>query len=76
MDKRVSRVAERRKIRPAIIDPHQFYSIDEAAAARDQSRAALYKEIAAGRLKATKDGKRTKIIGAEIIRVNQQQAAA
>jgi hypothetical protein len=73
--KRVSRVADRRKIRPAVIDPNQFYSIDEAAAARDQSRASLYNDVAAGLLKITKDGTRAKILGAELIRANREQAA-
>jgi hypothetical protein len=71
---RVSRLAERRAMRPALIDPNQFYSIEEVAAARDKSRAGIYNEIAAGALKAVKDGKRTKIIGAEIIRANQRDA--
>ncbi|HEX7080052.1 MAG TPA: hypothetical protein VF329_03465 [Gammaproteobacteria bacterium] len=73
-NKRASRTAERRALRPAILDPNQFYSIDETAAARDKSRAGIYQEIAAGVLKATKDGKRTKILGAEIIRANQRDA--
>lgn len=67
---RKSRSADRRSIRPAVIDPNQFYSIDETAAARDQCRASLYKDITAGRIKASKQGRRTKILGAEIIRAN------
>ena len=69
---RISRLDDRRAKRPAIIDPNQFYGIDEVAAARDMSRAGVYKEIAAGLIQPTKEGARTKILGAEIIRRNQE----
>lgn len=65
---RVSRLDERRAKRPAVIDPNQLYGVDEYAAARDQSRAGAYKEIGAGKIQTVKDGRRTKILGAEIIR--------
>lgn len=73
---RTSRVAGRRAARPASIDPHQFYSIPETAAARDKSRAGVYNEIKAGLLHAVKDGRRTKVLGAEIIRRNREVAGA
>jgi hypothetical protein len=69
--KRVPRSEGRRAARPAIIDPNQFYSIDETAAARDQSPASLWKDIARGALAVVRDGKRVKVFGAEIIRSNQ-----
>jgi hypothetical protein len=73
---RINRAAQRRANRPAVIDPNQFYSVHEYAAAREKCVASAYEEIKSGAVKVVKDGKRTKIIGAEIIRANQQQAAA
>lgn len=67
---RLSRAAERRSHRPASIDVSQLYSIDECAAALDRSRAGIYNDIAAGRIRAVKDGARRKISGAEIIRIS------
>src|SRR4051812_4930406 len=68
--KRAAPSAERRANRPALIDPNQFYSVEEAAAAFDKCRVAVYREIASGTLRAVKEGSRTKILGAEIIRAN------
>lgn len=68
--------ARRRALRPALIDSNQFYSVDEAAAASDMSRMQLYRDIKRGVLNVVKDGKRTKILGAEIIRANQAKAQA
>ncbi len=73
--KRMRRADERRAMRPAIIDPNQLYSIAEAAAARDQSPASLWKDIGRGALPVVRHGKRAKILGAEIIRLNQHEAA-
>lgn len=72
---RVSRRDERRAKRPSIIDPNQLYGIDEAAAARDKSRAGIYLEIAAGLIGVVKDGARTKVLGAELIRRNHEIAS-
>lgn len=71
---RVSRLDDRRSKRPAIVDPNQLYGIDEYAAARDMSRAGVYKEISAGLIQSTKEGTRTKILGAEIIRRTHEVA--
>jgi hypothetical protein len=57
-----------------VIDPNQFYSLDEAAAARDQSLASLWKDIGRGALAVTHHGKRVKVFGAELIRLNQLEA--
>ena len=65
---RILRKDERRARRPAQIDPVQLYGIDEAGAALDSSRAALYQLISAGRLRVVHLGKRPRIPGAEIIR--------
>ena len=62
--------AERRAQRPATIDPNQYYSIPEAAAARDESPSTFWKHVAEGRVSVVKFGKRTKVLGAEIIRSN------
>jgi hypothetical protein len=73
--KRQSRSAERRAMRPATVDPNQFYSIAETAAALDKSVAGLYNDIAAGKLTTVTDGTRRKVHGAEIIRVSTALAA-
>ena len=67
--RRINRALERRAQRPVLIDANQLYSINETAAALDKSRAGLYRDIAAGRIRVLKDGSRTKVRGAEIIRV-------
>ena len=72
---RVNRATHRRANRPAVIDPHQFYSVEEFGVFRDECLASAWKEIRDGVVKVVKVGKRTKIIGSEIIRVNQEQAA-
>jgi hypothetical protein len=74
--KRVNRAAQRRASRPATIDENQFYSVGEVAAATDSSVATVNKRISIGALRAVKDGARTKVLGAEIIRHNQQRASA
>ncbi len=71
---RVARAAERRAKRPAAIDADQFYSLEEAAAFRDQCRASLFKDVQAGRIKAVVRGKRRIVLGAEIIRANRAEA--
>lgn len=70
--KRVCRIAERREARPAVVDPNQLYSIPETAAALDRSRAGIYNEIKAGRIRSVHDGSRHKVAGAEIIRVSRE----
>jgi hypothetical protein len=73
--KRVSRKSERLAMRPTIIDPDQFYWPEEAAAARGKSLAGLYRtDLASGRITANKDGSRTRILGADIIRANREDA--
>lgn len=66
---------DRRAQRPAIIDEHQLYSIEEAAAALDRSRSQLYADLAAGRLRSVNDGRRRKIPGGEIVRVVRELSA-
>jgi hypothetical protein len=53
---------------PLLIDSNQRLSIPETNAALRQSNSKTYEDIAAGRLKVIKDGKRTYIPGSEIIR--------
>jgi len=73
---RFNRATERRTKRPLLIDPNQFYSVPEVAAARDQCPSLTWQDIAAGRLKATKRDKRTVILGAEVIRLNREEAGS
>jgi hypothetical protein len=73
---KTDRQAERRALRPAIVDEHQLYSVDEAAAALDRSRAQLYNDFAAGRILSVNDGKRRKVPGSEIVRVVRELSAA
>jgi excisionase family DNA binding protein len=74
---RTSRSIERRAKRPAHIDPHQLYSIDEGAAALDTSRMGVYELISAGRLRTVRIDSRQRIPGAEIIRIaSSEQTAA
>jgi hypothetical protein len=73
--KRVKRADQRRAQRPAIIDPNQFYSVPEYAAASDKSTAAGWLDVRAKRVNVVRDGTRVKVLGAEIIRANQEQAA-
>lgn len=44
------------------------YSVDQAAAVASISRRQLYRHLAAGRLRAAKDGKRTVILRRELVR--------
>ena len=50
------------------IDPHQRYEIPEASAYLRQSIAKTYIDIKAGKLRILKDGSRSFVPGAEIIR--------
>ena len=54
--------------RPALIDPNQRYTIPETNALLRQSNAKTYIDIRQGRLRVLKDGARTYVLGAEIIR--------
>lgn len=60
--------------RPQRIDPAQAYSVDETCAASDISRALFYKLVKAGQLKIIKAMGRTRVSGAEIIRLNSGAA--
>jgi len=50
-----------------LLDPLQRYSVSESSDLLRQCRAKTYKDIAAGRLEAFKDGSRTYITGRSII---------
>jgi hypothetical protein len=50
------------------LDPQQRYEINEACAYLRQSRAKLYQDIKAGRVRVLKDGARSYIPGSEIAR--------
>jgi hypothetical protein len=63
-----ARKAARRAMRPAHVDPHQLYSIEETGAALDASRAAIYNLISAGKLQTVKLDGRARVSGASIIR--------
>lgn len=52
------------------LDIVQRYEIDDACGYLKQSRGKTYKDIAAGRLKIIKDGRRTYVPGSEIARVS------
>lgn len=53
---------------PVTVDPNQRYVIAEACAILRQSKAGLYKDIAAGRLSVIREGARTYVHGSELIR--------
>jgi len=72
--RRRARSTERRAQRPAAIDAVQLYDLVEAAAALSKSRAGLYLDLEAGRIKAIHDGRRRKILGAELIAYAAQLA--
>lgn len=76
---RKNRRIARRRNRPAFIDENQLYSIDDYAAATDQSPSRAWSDVYQGRVKATASGGtkkrgRVHIIGAEIIRRNRELA--
>jgi hypothetical protein len=58
-------------MRPALIDPNQDYSIDECAILLCSSHTGVYRLVRAGLLKLKKRGRRSRVSGAEIIRVNR-----
>jgi hypothetical protein len=60
---------------PGPIDPNRRYSICIANELLSQSNSKTYEDIAAGRLKVIKDGKRTYIPGSEIVRRSTVVAA-
>jgi hypothetical protein len=53
---------------PALIDPHQRYTIPESSAILRQSVAKTYKDIKVGNLRIIKDAARSYVPGAELIR--------
>ena len=53
---------------PVTIDPQQRYSLAEGFAALRISPAQGFKEIKAGKIKVFKEGRRTFVAGAELIR--------
>jgi len=53
---------------PGPIDPNRRYSISNASELLSQSNSKTYEDIAAGRLKVIKAGKRAYIPGSEIVR--------
>jgi hypothetical protein len=50
-----------------VLDALQRYSVNEASALLRECRAKVYQDIAAGRLEAFKDGRRTYVTGRSII---------
>ncbi len=61
---------------PPIIDPHQRYSLAEAFAALRVSPAKGFEKMRLGELVTFKEGSRTYVIGAEIIRSSQPPEAS
>jgi hypothetical protein len=61
---------------PGPIDTNRRYPIKVANELLSQSNSKTYEDIAAGRLKIIKDGKRTYIPGSEIVRRSTVVAAA
>jgi hypothetical protein len=61
---------------PGLIDANRRYSIKVVNELLSQSNSKTYEDIAEGRLKIIKDGKRTYIPGSEIIRRSTLVAAA
>lgn len=72
--KRVSRINERRAIRPAVIDDDQAYDIPETAAALGQSEAKTWKDIANGTIPSFTRGKRRLVLGRYIRERNLRDA--
>lgn len=73
---RKNRADIRRRNRPAVVDPHQLYSVLEYAAASDQSPASAWNEIKAELVHVIRDpdSRRVRLTGAEIIRRNLERA--
>jgi hypothetical protein len=61
---------------PGAIDIYRRYSVHDTNVLLSQSNSKTYEDIAAGRLKVIKDGKRTYIPGSEIVRRSTIVAAA
>ena len=61
---------------PGPIDTNRRYSIKVVNELLSQSNSKTYEDIAAGRLKVIKDGKRTYVPGSEIVRRSTLAAAA
>jgi len=55
---------------PAVIDPSQRYSLPEVCAILRQSPAKTHRDLAEGKMVPRHDGKRTYVLGAELIRVS------
>jgi hypothetical protein len=58
------------------IDPNRRYPLDLSSDYLGQSRGKTYEDIAEGRLKVIRDGKRRYIHGSELIRAGRADAAA
>ena len=72
----IARSARRKISAPAIIDPNQRYSLAESMLALRQSPAKTFNDIKTGKLRAFKEGRRTYISGAELIRASAPPEAA
>jgi hypothetical protein len=57
-----------------LLDTRQRYQIPEAVALLRKSRASIYLDIKAGRLKVIRDGRRTYVPGSEIARLSELPA--
>jgi len=69
---KAAKAAKRFRIPPPItIDPNQRYSLPESFAALRVSEAKGYRKIADGELRTFKDGTRTFVTGAELIRASR-----
>jgi hypothetical protein len=60
---------------PLEVDPNQYYSIAETSAILRQCRAQTYKDFHADRLVGFKKGRRTYVLGKEIIRASAAHAS-
>ena len=76
MPKKSANPKPREKISPPPLESNRRYSVATTNLLLDQSNSKTYEDIAAGRLKVIKDGKRTYIPGSEIIRRSTLAAAA
>lgn len=66
---------DRRRSRPALIDPDQFYSVEDYAALTDQCLTFARRDVKSGGVRARRDGRRIRILGAWIIERNRTLAA-
>jgi hypothetical protein len=76
MPKKSANPKPHEKVSAPTLDYNRRYTVATTNLLLDQSNSKTYEDIAAGRLKVIKDGKRTYIPGSEIIRRSTLAASA